>query len=149
MGITNIATLWTFSHFLCTKHGVSINTWGHNQANRFISKDKPHLHHLFSLSRTESSANEISSKRKKLSSFMARTSGPSCHSKSLVSGSSYDLEKQQGELSTHRIRCLRGNTYSSRSKGLRKGQKSADNCRPITCANTHKTELENKPHFFR
>ena len=52
--------------------------------------------YLLSLSRTESSANEISSKRKKPSSFMARTKGPSCHSKSLeVSISSYNLEKKR------------------------------------------------------
>lgn len=55
--------------------------------------------YLLSLSRTESSASEISSKRKKPSSFMARTRGPSCHSKSLdVSISSYNLEKKRVKL---------------------------------------------------
>lgn len=64
--------------------------------------------YLLSLSRTESSAKEISSKRKKLPSFMARTRGPSCHSKSRdVSISSYNLEK---EVKLKGV-CLQDNTH--------------------------------------
>lgn len=93
-----------------------------------------------SLSRTESSASEISSKRKKASSFMARTRGPSCHSKSLdVAVSSYDLEKEGLKL---KRRCPQDSTcvcwsgHSAESKDLRTRHRS---CTTDTCEDPMQT----------